>query len=202
MAAKKKDAPKRVMKRLHVVLTDSEKLERTTALLEAMSHKDLLIAEKSLATAEANAAIKTAQKSVRELQQALTDGKELREVECLEVHDFARNAVIRQRADTREGVEERAMSLDERQATLPGVEPTKPKAGPGAVIASLGEIVEAKASGKGGKKGARCAAAIEGDRCVLDVGHKGPHALESLDAPWTEGPNPVPLAAKKASKKR
>jgi hypothetical protein len=200
-----------------VKLSDTEKLQRTTELLAAMSAKDALVAKKSLQTAEINAEIKTAQKVVRELSDNLKDGSEERDVECVEVHDFSRNTVTLRRLDTNEVVEERAMSLDERQETLPLDVPSKttPKPGPGAPIATVGEIAAASA----GKRKApldiatsnedRCPAMLQGERCIRKVHAKGAHAIASLDGKsnpdvqdWAADADPAPKAKRGAKKRK
>lgn len=151
--SKKKTGPKTISMKLPVKLTKEERDERTAELLAALQKEVDLVSEKSEAVAGFNASIKLQRQLVSEKRKVLEKGEEPRDVECVEVFDFRLQQVHVDRKDTGERVSTRAMSVDERQETLPGVDERD-----GSMTTSLGDALDAKAdkakkrSGKKAKK--------------------------------------------------
>jgi len=116
----KKKEPRRLSKKLPVLLTKEEKEKRGKELLDAMTTERDLREEKSAAVGNFNAEIRLAATHISTLAEVLRSGKEDRDVECLETFAYTEKRVVTTRTDTHEVVESRAMSLDEQQEKLPG----------------------------------------------------------------------------------
>lgn len=99
------------------------KLER---IASALGEKKDVKAEMKLATSEYRTRINELDKEMETLREQVSEGKELRSVSVAEHKDYRRNVVEIVRADTREIVETREMTADERQQTFP--EPPRGKA--------------------------------------------------------------------------
>lgn len=73
---------------------------------------------------ERRAAIKEIEEEIEVLRKQIGDGTEDRLVRCISEKDFRANKVRVIRTDTRQVVEEREMTADDRQETMPGVNKT------------------------------------------------------------------------------
>ena len=175
--AKKSKAatPKSVKRELEVKLSESEVLKRLEELLDASQARDALRSLKSEQTSNINAEIKLAEQRVRDLNAALRNKKEKREVDCIERMVFATNTVEIIRTDTNEIVEKRAMTPDERQPALfDAPKPGEP------LTATVAEVTKAKR----GKALMREAApedppcpkvSDKGEPCTRGLNHLGAH---------------------------
>jgi hypothetical protein len=182
--AKKRDTvtPKIVKRDLEVKLSESEVLKRIEELLDASQARDALRSLKSEQTSNINAEIKLAEQRVRDLNAALRNKKEKREVERFERMVFPTNTVEVVRADTNEVVERRAMTVDERQATLPGVD--APKSGE-PLTATVAEVAGAKKGRKAAtvaevlgdseRAAVTCGKEFKGQTCTRPKAHRGAH---------------------------
>jgi hypothetical protein len=79
--------------------------------------------------AEFNADLKALRQQRSELITTIKTKKEKRKIECFRDPDFRRNTMFIKRADTGAVIEERALTVEERQETLPGTT-TKPDKAP------------------------------------------------------------------------
>lgn len=181
--AKKDQGPKprRFTQKLEVELTEKERLAQTQTLVGAMQSVNELIDEKRELVSLKNANIKVAQDEVKKLAASCRSGKEERDVECYEEWNFATNTATVFRADTKARVSERALLVEERQATLPGVDAPKPGE---SLTATVAEVAGAKArktvSMKEQLLGQCPKESAKGERCTRIAGHRGAHGY--LDA--------------------
>ncbi len=129
--AKKK--PHVVQRDLPCQLTDAEKAE----LSEEMATAELGIEKLKGEVRELNSEKRGLQGHLNALAHALDDGAQDKSVECLWVEDMAKNVKRLIRQDTKEVVEESALTLEDRMDDLPGTEGN---------VSSI-----ADAPGKGGK---------------------------------------------------
>lgn len=104
-----------------VKLTESERIARG----DEMSACELAIERLKGERAELSRSIKTEEKRRNELGHMLEVGTEQRELKCAWVPDFQKNVFRLTRPDTREVVDTRAMTLDDRQQDLLGAEPAE-----------------------------------------------------------------------------
>jgi uncharacterized coiled-coil DUF342 family protein len=95
-----------------------KKLER---IAEALGEVKETKGEMKLAMSEHRTKIRDLEKEVEALREQVATGKELRSVSVAEVKDYRANVVSIVRVDTKEVVETRAMTTDERQETFPEV---------------------------------------------------------------------------------
>lgn len=93
-----------------------KKLER---IAEALGEKKQVKAEAKLATSDHRTRINELDKEMETLREQVATSKELRSVSVVEHKDYRRNVVEIARADTREVVETREMTVEERQQTFP-----------------------------------------------------------------------------------
>lgn len=81
------------------------------------------LADATLALGRAKNAFKGAESEIKEAMHGLVyeiqTGKELRTVECMQIHDYVRGMVYWQMPDTGEHLGDRKMDVTERQAALP-----------------------------------------------------------------------------------
>lgn len=181
--------PRRFTQRLEVDLTEKERLALTQTLVGAMQAVNEMIDEKRELVSLKNANIKVAQDEVKKLAASCRSCKEERDVECYEEWSFATNTATVFRADTKARVSERALLIEERQATLPGVDAPKPGE---PLTATVGEIAGGKKAKKGGVAAllddvAAFAVAPEstfnrcektsaaGEQCTRPAAHRGAH---------------------------
>ncbi len=79
--------------------------------------------------AQYDSKIKQFEAEVANLSERLNSGWEMRSVECAEIKDFRMGNVFVRRTDTGDYIEERAMTFQERQGTLP-LKEKEPETGP------------------------------------------------------------------------
>jgi len=119
-------------RQLPVDLNEEEIADRGRAMAKSVSEKAGLQEEKKSATADINAKIKACGEVIRKLSEIISGGKEDREVSCEVKKDFDSNTVTVVRDDTGEVVEERPLTVDERQENMfPHRDPKAPKKGKG-----------------------------------------------------------------------
>lgn len=102
---------------LHTVVVDvptEETGARMTRLLEVLNKIDATEADKASRVSDFNAEIKQLNKEAHKLREAITTGKERRDVECYEQPDERRNIVFIVRASDGKVIDERAMTLEDR----------------------------------------------------------------------------------------
>jgi hypothetical protein len=178
MPPKEPPPPVRLMRQLEVELTTEEKLEKSQEMLAAMMVRDNLKDEKREKTKSINADIVVAETVIKTLSAAMRSGKERREVECIETHQFDTNTVIITRTDTGKVVEKRAMTLQERQTELP-IPASTPKPGE-PLSATIGERVAAMPDDGPGTS--ICGVEIDGRICTREPHEEGAHQLEDMPA--------------------
>lgn len=103
-----------------VHLMTSELLARGEEFAALDKERAEIESEKSVATADFKARINKIDARVSFIAKALRDGTEPREVEVQDRELFATNEMVTRRLDTGEELSRRAMTVDERQAELPG----------------------------------------------------------------------------------
>jgi hypothetical protein len=98
------------------------------SLANAIADLEALAQEKADFMADLKGRHKDAQAKVKLLAEKIRTGSEVRLVECRLEKDFLSNAVRTYRTDTNELVEERAMTVEERQLfLLPETDPAGPR---------------------------------------------------------------------------
>jgi hypothetical protein len=125
-AAKKNTFPKTI----EIEITDEENTIRMKDHLEIEFKIDATKAQRAAKMAEYNADLKALRQQRSELITTIKSKKEKRDIDCYQDPDFRRNIMFTKRADTDQVIDERALTLEERQETLPGTtaKPAKPKA--------------------------------------------------------------------------
>jgi hypothetical protein len=108
-------------KELPVNITDADKAERGARAITCYQEIVDIEASKAEAVAGFNADLKDKRKEMRTLCAAATTGQELAQVDCVEEFNYTLGTVSTRRCDTNEALEERAMTLDERNERLPGM---------------------------------------------------------------------------------
>jgi hypothetical protein len=123
MAKKTKAAPGELGKpyKKEVLCGISEDVKKTKQdrITEALGDVKKTKGEMKEATSGHRKAIRELENEIENLRTQVTSGKELRAVSVAEHKDFRRNLVEIVRVDTREVVDTREMTIDERQETFP-----------------------------------------------------------------------------------
>jgi len=139
---------------LHTVVVDvptEETGARMTRLLEVLNKIDATEADKASRVSDFNAEIKQLNKEAHKLREAITTGKERRDVECYEQPDERRNIVFIVRASDGKVIDERAMTLEDRQEPLPFDKATDvPSGNSGNPVGAGEDAGEKGATGSGG----------------------------------------------------
>lgn len=104
---------------LQVPLTQDEQLAAGKKLAEAVRTLVNVQAQAKSAASQFKAKIDEQQAKINGLQCLISDGYELRNVACTNIMDYTDVVVRVTRTDTGEIVEERKLTEDERQSTLP-----------------------------------------------------------------------------------
>ncbi len=104
---------------LQVPLTQEEQLAAGKKLAEAVRTLTNVQAQAKSAASQFKAKIDEQQAKINGLQCLISDGYELRTVPCLNVMDYTDVVVRVTRTDTGEVIEERKLTEDERQSTMP-----------------------------------------------------------------------------------
>jgi len=104
---------------LQVQLTQEEQLAAGKKLAEAVRTLTNCQAQAKSAASQFKAKIDEMQAKINGLQILISDGYELRSVPCVNVMDYTDVMVRVTRTDTDEIVEERKLTEDERQSSLP-----------------------------------------------------------------------------------
>lgn len=104
---------------LQVPLTQEEQLAAGKKLAEAVRTLTNCQAQAKSAASQFKAKIDEMQAKINGLQILISDGHELRNVPCVNVMDYTDVKVIVTRTDTGEIVEERRLTEDEKQSTIP-----------------------------------------------------------------------------------
>lgn len=120
-AAPAAPAPKRVTKILPVKLTPDEMTSLALRMAEIHGEIGSIEAEKKEKASAYKARIEERRGEMRNISHSLIIRSEMRDVECLESFVFVTNSVETRREDTGDLIERRAMTLQERQAELPGL---------------------------------------------------------------------------------
>lgn len=99
-------------------LSDQEVIERAKALAAMLADLSMLEEQRRAASKHFGEDIKGLEREVQKLGQAIRTRQELRDVACIERQNFSLNEVVVVRTDTSAVVESRAMTPEERQASL------------------------------------------------------------------------------------
>lgn len=99
-------------------LTDKDRLERATMLVELSKQKAVLEIKKKTEAKALKEAIDTLAVRMNGLYRQLDEGQVDKPVEVKVVHDFNRNVITALRTDTGEVMEERVMPAEDRQRAL------------------------------------------------------------------------------------
>jgi hypothetical protein len=110
---------KHVIKQLRCDLSHEEKLLRGEVIGHKLNELGRIQAAKKEAASSYKAQEEAAQGTVSVMGRALASGYEMRDVECRILMDFKNATVAYERCDTNEIVEERRMTVQERQMRLP-----------------------------------------------------------------------------------
>lgn len=104
---------------LKVLFTPPEKIEMSEQIAAAI--RNLHKAQDDLATVKAQfqSKIKEHEAEITSLSERINSGWEMRSIGCREIRDYKNGSVYVFRDDTEEIIEERAMTAEERQPTLP-----------------------------------------------------------------------------------
>jgi len=108
--------------RLPCKLTAEEHIARAMELAKAVTRQRETEDEKRLAVSGYREEIVSQTKRIRELSAVVAMGEEHREVAVEMEVDYKANSVRTRRVDTNEIIEERALSVDERQMSLDDIE--------------------------------------------------------------------------------
>lgn len=119
--AKDKTESPKFKKAVPVKLKAGEKESKNDRIVEALGERKEVKAEMKLATSQHRTRINELDKEIETLREQINGGQELREVDCVNVKDFRNNVVKTLRVDTRETIETREMTSDERQETFPAL---------------------------------------------------------------------------------
>ncbi len=109
-----------IPKELRHTFTPEERQRMGDTMAQVCAEIEALEEEKAEEANRLKTAIASQQKLLRENARKLRLGWELRMIDCRMEKDFNGNVVRLYREDTNELVEERAMSIEERQRMLPG----------------------------------------------------------------------------------
>lgn len=109
---------KRIERELPVRLTDKLKEERLDELPPLINERTALETELAAFTTEKRKRLREIKKSEKEIAAAVDGGVELRMVWCEERMIFSTNTIEVIRLDTKEVVERRPMTIDERQTAI------------------------------------------------------------------------------------
>ena len=99
-------------------LTDEERLEISNKMSEAIIEKTNLEADLKTVHSQFKSRIQETMGQIGTLAQKLNSGWEMREIQCRVIKDYNEGVVRFESIETDEIVDERAMSLDERQMKL------------------------------------------------------------------------------------
>lgn len=100
-------------------ISEDSKRQKLGRIAEALGEKKEVKAEMKLATSTHRAQINDLDKEMEVLREQVATAKELRSVSVAEHKDYRKNVVEIVRVDTREVVETREMTADERQEMFP-----------------------------------------------------------------------------------
>lgn len=126
-------------------LSDDAKKGKLERIAEALGDKKEVKAAMKLATSEHRTRINELDKEMEVLREQVATGKELRSVSVVERKDYRKNLVEILRVDTRDVVETREMTTEERQETFPEV----PRGKKGQRALPPGEALAAAREGDG-----------------------------------------------------
>jgi hypothetical protein len=159
-AAKRHTFPKTI----EIEITDEENTLRMKQHLDVEFKIDAVKAERAATVSEFTQQLKDLRKQRGELITTIQSKKEKRDIECYQEPDYRRHCMVIKRADTDQVIDERALTAEELQESLPGTKDSKggkkPEAAAAPAAAGDGGIVdnnykpdghvEGAAQGKGG----------------------------------------------------
>jgi hypothetical protein len=149
--AAESQAPNTFYKTVEVEITDEENTVRMKDHLEIEFKIDAAKAERAAKMAEYGKDLKDLRQRRSEIITTIRTKKEKREIACYQQEDFRTNRMLIRRADTGEMIDERPLTLEERQESLPGTkEPKAKKAASEAANADTDEPPAADDEGSGG----------------------------------------------------
>lgn len=111
--------PKRFTERLPCVLTNEERIKVAIRMADARQRFDAWNAETKQIMTDRKSRSKKLEAIAKEYEDATRTGRVQRDVMCEERVSFQQNRKWRVRLDTNELVDEQALSVEERQASLP-----------------------------------------------------------------------------------
>lgn len=120
---------KRMSRILKVMFTDKERLAMGDQMANAVRNIKQVKDELDAIKAQYGSKSKALEAEIANVSERLNSGWEMKSVECEEQRDFRVGSVLIVRVDTREIIEERAMTFEERQGELPFKE-KEPEPGP------------------------------------------------------------------------
>jgi hypothetical protein len=115
----KKTKAERLLIPLPCPLTDDEKIARSLMLAEALDRRNQLDLERKDTMAEFKDREAKLDSEIGRLGTIVRGGKELRQVECEDQHNYKNGTADRVRLDTGEVVQTRPLTEEERQQELP-----------------------------------------------------------------------------------
>jgi hypothetical protein len=105
-------------KQLPVKIPDGEREKKIQRHLEVEREIDRAKGEKAAAMVDHNKAIKDMNAERKSLLDTIETGMAEVEIECRETKDFRRGMMITTRSDTNEEIDERPLTVDERQEAM------------------------------------------------------------------------------------
>ena len=115
----KEDESPPFKKAVPVDLAEADIKKKEKRIVKALTAVKETRADMKLATSEHRSAIRDLEKEIDTLREQIEEGAETKEVLCVNVMDYRNNVVKTLRKDTRQIVETREMTAEERQQTFP-----------------------------------------------------------------------------------
>lgn len=184
--AKKPAGPRQWTEQLDVKMTEKELAELAPRIDSAIAEVEVLEEQKKSAALVWKSKIELAEERVRELRVFAASGKKKADVKVEERMIFETNSAEVWRLDTNEKIRFRALGLEERQASLPGVDAPKPGE---PLTATVAEVAGAKKGrAKAGEMALVALGSVEpgealrcektsatGEQCTRPAAHRGAH---------------------------
>lgn len=111
--------PETFLHTVEVDIADEEMTARTQRLLDVLNKIDTTEADKASRVSDLNSELKQLRKEAQKIRATINTKRERRDVEVYEQPDFRRNIVFIVRASDGKVIDERAMTLEDRESELP-----------------------------------------------------------------------------------
>lgn len=118
-AAQTETNPKIFLKTVEVEVSDEENTLRLVRLAEVDGNINTTEADKASRVSDFNSDLKQLRKERNKLLEAITTRREKREIECYQVPDERRGIMATIRKSDGKVIDERALTIEERQTPLP-----------------------------------------------------------------------------------